>query len=82
MLVVLAVAVGCVSGIYGIGGDAFLAPILIGSGRKPSEVTPAALASTFVTSVGGVITFTFLSLHHTSPWRRTGRLASPWAWAA
>jgi len=55
--------VGCVGGIYGIGGGAFLAPVLIGSGRKPSEVAPAALASTFVTSVVGVITFTILSLH-------------------
>jgi uncharacterized membrane protein YfcA len=62
-LVVLAVAVGCVGGIYGIGGGAILAPILIGTGRKPSEVAPAALTSTFVTSVGGVITFTILSLH-------------------
>jgi hypothetical protein len=63
VLVVLAVAVGCVGGIYGIGGGAILAPILIGTGRKPSEVAPAALASTFVTSAGGVITFTILSLH-------------------
>jgi uncharacterized protein len=62
-LVALAVAVGCVGGIYGIGGGALLAPILIGTGRKPSEVAPAALASTFVTSAGGVITFTILSLH-------------------
>jgi uncharacterized protein len=62
-LVVLAVAVGCVGGIYGIGGGAILAPVLIGSRRKPSEVAPAALASTFVTSVGGVIAFTILSLH-------------------
>jgi uncharacterized protein len=62
-LAVLAIAVGCVGGIYGIGGGAILAPILIGSGRKPSEVAPAALASTFVTSAGGVITFTTLSLH-------------------
>ena len=62
-LVVLAVAVGCVGGIYGIGGGALLAPVLIGSGRKPSEVAPAALASTFVTSPGGVITFTILSVH-------------------
>jgi uncharacterized membrane protein YfcA len=62
-LVVLAIAVGCVGGIYGIGGGAILAPILIGTGRKPSEVAPAALASTFVTSAGGVITFTILSLH-------------------
>ncbi|MFY9862799.1 MAG: sulfite exporter TauE/SafE family protein [Trebonia sp.] len=63
LLVVLAVVVGCVGGIYGIGGGAILASVLIGSGRKPSEVAPAALASTFVTSAGGVITFTILSLH-------------------
>jgi uncharacterized membrane protein YfcA len=47
----------------GIGGGSILAPVLIGSGRKPSEVAPAALASTFVTSVAGVITFTILSIH-------------------
>jgi uncharacterized protein len=63
VLVGLAAVVGCVGGIYGIGGGAFLSPILIGSGRKPSEVAPATLASTFVTSAGGVITFTPLSLH-------------------
>ena len=63
VLMVLAAVVGCVGGIYGIGGGAFLAPVLIGSGRRPSEVAPAALASTFVTSAGGVITFTILSLH-------------------
>jgi uncharacterized membrane protein YfcA len=63
VLVVLAAAVGCVGGIYGIGGGSILAPILIGSGRRAAEVAPAALASTFVTSVAGVITFTILSLH-------------------
>jgi len=62
-LVILAAAVGCVGGIYGIGGGAILAPVLIGSGRHPSEVAPAALASTFVTSVAGVLTFTILSVH-------------------
>jgi uncharacterized protein len=67
VLMVLAAVVGCVGGIYGIGGGAFLAPVLIGSGRKPSEVAPAALASTFVTSAGGVITFTILSLHQHIP---------------
>jgi len=61
-LMALAAVVGCVGGIYGIGGGAFLAPILIGSGRKPSEAAPAALAATFVTSAGGVITFTLLAL--------------------
>ena len=44
--------VGCVGGIYGLGGGAFLSPVLIGSGREPSEVAPATLAATFVTSVG------------------------------
>ena len=63
VLVVLAAAVGCVGGIYGIGGGSILAPVLLGSGRKPSEVAPAALASTFVTSVAGVITFTILALY-------------------
>jgi uncharacterized membrane protein YfcA len=63
VLLALAVVVGCVGGIYGIGGGSILAPILIGSGRKPAEVAPAALASTFVTSIAGVITFTILSLH-------------------
>ena len=64
MLVLLAVAVGCVGGIYGIGGGSILAPILIGTGRPPREVALAALASTFVTSVAGVITFMILSINH------------------
>jgi hypothetical protein len=63
VLVTMSAAVGCVGGIYGIGGGSILAPVLIGSGRAPSEVAPAALASTFVTSVAGVVTFTVLSLH-------------------
>jgi uncharacterized membrane protein YfcA len=53
---------GCVGGIYGIGGGAVLSPVLIGSGRPAAEVAPAALASTFVTSLGGVVMFTVLSL--------------------
>ena len=59
-------------GIYGIGGGSILAPILIGTGRRPSEVAPAALASTFVTSVAGVITFTILSIH------QPGSVAPDW----
>jgi uncharacterized protein len=72
VLVLLAAMVGCVGGIYGIGGGSILAPILIGSGRPASEVAPAALASTFVTSVAGVITFTVLSLH------QHGQVAPSW----
>jgi uncharacterized membrane protein YfcA len=64
VLILFAVVVGCVGGIYGIGGGSILAPILIGTGRPPREVAPAALASTFVTSVAGVITFLVLSAHH------------------
>jgi len=61
-LIVLAALTGCVGGIYGIGGGSILSPVLIGSGRPPSEVAPAALASTFVTSLAGVATFTILSI--------------------
>jgi len=67
VLVLLAAGVGCVGGIYGIGGGSILAPILIGTGRKPSEVAPAALASTFVTSVAGVVTFTILAASRSGP---------------
>jgi uncharacterized protein len=67
VLVLLAAVVGCVGGIYGIGGGSILAPILIGTGRPAREVAPASLASTFVTSVAGVVTFMILSLHHHGP---------------
>jgi uncharacterized membrane protein YfcA len=65
-LVILAAGVGCVGGIYGIGGGSILAPILVGSGRSPAEVAPATLASTFVTSIAGVITFVLLSTQQTA----------------
>jgi uncharacterized membrane protein YfcA len=67
VLVGLSAAVGCVGGIYGIGGGSILAPILIGAGRRPAEVAPATLASTFVTSVAGVITFAVLALRTRGP---------------
>jgi uncharacterized membrane protein YfcA len=65
--------VGCVGGIYGIGGGSILALILIliGTGRPASEVAPVALGSTLVTSVAGVATFTILSVHHHRSVRRT-----------
>jgi hypothetical protein len=63
----LALAVGCIGGIYGIGGGSILAPVLIGTGRPPSEVAPAALASTFVTSLAGVVTFTILATQEHGP---------------
>ena len=66
-LIILACAVGCVGGIYGIGGGSILSPVLIGSGRPAAEVAPAALASTLVTSIAGVATFTILSASHHGP---------------
>jgi uncharacterized protein len=63
LLVVLSALIGCVGGIYGIGGGSILAPILIGSGRPPSEVAPATLTSTFLTSIAGVVTFALLATH-------------------
>lgn len=56
---VLAAVVSLVGGVYGIGDDS----ILIRSGRRRAEIAPAALASTFVTSVAGAVTFMILSLH-------------------
>ena len=60
----IAAAAGCVGGIYGIGGGSILAPILIAGGRPPAQVAPAALTSTFVTSLAGVVTFAILSINH------------------
>jgi uncharacterized membrane protein YfcA len=57
----IAAVAGCVGGIYGIGGGSILAPILVADGEPPSQVAPAALSSTFLTSVAGVVTFTILS---------------------
>jgi uncharacterized protein len=67
VLIGIASIVGCVGGIYGIGGGSILAPILIGSGRRAAEVAPAALASTFLTSVAGVFTFIILATHRHGP---------------
>jgi uncharacterized protein len=60
---VIAAVAGCVGGIYGIGGGSILAPILVADGQPPSQVAPAALSSTFLTSLAGVVTFTVLSVH-------------------
>ena len=62
----IAAAAGCVGGIYGIGGGSILAPVLVADGRTPSQVAPAALSSTFLTSLAGVATFTILSAHQHS----------------
>ena len=68
-----AFVVGVVGGIYGIGGGSILGPILVGSGMAVSVVAPAALASTFVTSIVGVATFAVLQVN------TSGSIAPDWS---
>jgi hypothetical protein len=68
----IAAVAGCVGGIYGIGGGAILSPILVANGQPASQVAPAALSSTFLTSLAGVVTFSILSLH------QQGSVAPDW----
>ncbi|MEU9313731.1 sulfite exporter TauE/SafE family protein [Streptomyces sp. NPDC048256] len=68
----LALAVGVVGGIYGIGGGSILGPVLVGRGVPITKVAPAALASTFATSVVGASTYALLSLTH------RGSIAPDW----
>lgn len=56
-LVALGLGAGIVGGIYGIGGGSLIAPILVGAGFLVAEVAPAALVSTFVTSIVGAASF-------------------------
>jgi uncharacterized protein len=61
-LVALSFVVGVVGGVYGIGGGSILAPLLVGRGMRVAEVAPAALASTFVTSLVGALAFAVIAL--------------------
>jgi uncharacterized membrane protein YfcA len=58
----LGLGVGTVGGIYGIGGGSILGPILAGNGIPMATVAPAALASTFVTSVAGAGAYGVIAL--------------------
>ncbi|MEU3601613.1 sulfite exporter TauE/SafE family protein [Streptomyces sp. NPDC006798] len=72
VLTALALAVGTVGGVYGIGGGSLLGPILAGRGLPVARVAPAALATTFTTSIVGATTYTLLSLIG------TGDIAPDW----
>jgi uncharacterized protein len=61
-IALLSLAVGVIGGIYGIGGGSILAPLLVGCGYSVIEVSPAALATTFLASLVGVAAFALLSL--------------------
>jgi uncharacterized protein len=71
-IVPLALIVGVIGGIYGIGGGSLLAPILVGMGLSVLTVAPATIAVTFVTSVVGVAAFALLSL------TESGSIAPNW----
>ncbi|MET9346394.1 sulfite exporter TauE/SafE family protein [Streptomyces termitum] len=58
----LALAVGLVGGVYGIGGGSLLGPLLVARGLPVARVAPAALAATFATSVVGAAAYAVLSL--------------------
>ncbi|WP_308169775.1 sulfite exporter TauE/SafE family protein [Acrocarpospora catenulata] len=62
LVFLLALAVGVVGGIYGIGGGSILGPFLAGLGMSLAQVAPAALASTFLTSIVGAAAYAVLSL--------------------
>jgi uncharacterized protein len=72
----LALVVGVVGGIYGIGGGSLLAPILIALGFSVYEVAPATLAATFLTSIVGIVTYQVLQLSH------GGAIAPEWTLGA
>jgi hypothetical protein len=69
----LALGVGIVGGVYGIGGGSILGPILVGSGLSVAVVAPAALASTFVTSIVGALAYATLALN------AKGSIAPEWS---
>jgi uncharacterized membrane protein YfcA len=69
----LALAVGVVGGIYGIGGGSILGPILVGRGLPVALVAPAALASTFLTSITGALTYGVLAM------TTSGDIAPAWS---
>jgi hypothetical protein len=69
----LSLLVGTVGGIYGIGGGSILAPILLALGYSAYEVAPATLAATFLTSIGGIVSYQILQATH------GGAIAPDWA---
>jgi uncharacterized membrane protein YfcA len=62
-VLLLALAVGVVGGIYGVGGGALIAPFLVAFFRLPVyTVAGATLLATLVTSVAGVAFFQIMSM--------------------
>jgi uncharacterized membrane protein YfcA len=72
----LSLLVGTIGGIYGIGGGSILAPILLALGYSAYEVAPATLTATFLTSIGGIVTYQVLQVTH------GGAIAPDWVLGA
>ncbi len=72
----LAVTVGTVGGIYGVGGGSLLAPILIAVGYSVYAAAPATLAVTLLTSIAGIATYQVLDFTH------GGAIAPEWVLGA
>lgn len=59
---VLGAGAGLIGGIYGISGGSIIAPVLVGIfGLPVKRVAPAALISTLLTSIAGVLSFQVLA---------------------
>ena len=72
-ITVLAFVVGVLGGVYGIGGGSVVGPILVGTGMAVATVAPAALLSTWATSLVGVGTYAVLAL------TTSGHVAPDWS---
>jgi uncharacterized membrane protein YfcA len=72
----LALIVGTVGGVYGIGGGSLLAPVLLAFGFSAYEVAPATIAATFLTSIAGIASYQVLEITH------GGGIAPDWALGA
>ena len=67
ILFILCLVIGIIGGMYGIGGGAILAPILVSSfGLPVYTIAGAALLGTFATSVVGVIFYAVIALFYNS----------------
>jgi uncharacterized membrane protein YfcA len=76
LICLLALTVGVVGGIYGIGGGSLLAPVLIASGFSAYEVAPATLLATFLISIVGIAAYAALQL------AQGGNVAPGWGWGS
>ncbi|MFD4246984.1 sulfite exporter TauE/SafE family protein, partial [Streptomyces sp. NPDC058525] len=63
----LALTVGVIGGVYGIGGGSLLGPVLAARGMSLARIAPATLAATFTTSVAGAVAYTVLATMSEGP---------------